>query len=479
MRCPKCGFDNNDSAKTCAKCGSFINPQDEEKKRNRKVVQLSSNQSADKTTPIDAKAVAGATQAGSDNAHAESKTPTPRRRSGSTGKIPALKHPTHEDGKIPVEQRRSANEAARARYQTGDPRSKQTIIDDAVLAAESATHAHGASNAQGVTPARTRDYSATRRNEVSRDSRPDKEKKGAKSFIIAVAVLIIICLIALGMFLVNTGSDDKTITFETNGGTLIGNQYVLPDNELSRPANPTRPGYTFDGWYLDASFSEKAEFPIMVTQDMTLYAKWKQDVVSTTQTVPSTTPSAPEQPQEDVASNNGGASGSANSSGTSGSSGSGGSNSGNSGATRPSTGGSSSGGGSSSEPVNSNPTSNGPVQITLVDSNGARLTGTVTLHDGYVIPDSSTKAYTIEELRALNLNAAELCIARNEIYARNGYKFLNSGLQSYFNARSWYHNTGWRGQFPTNSASYITAHNLLALAKENPETAKWTSLLHR
>lgn len=38
----------------------------------------------------------------------------------------------------------------------------------------------------------------------------------------------------------------------------------------------------FDGWYLDASYNEAAVFPIDITQDMTLYAKWKEASDTTT-----------------------------------------------------------------------------------------------------------------------------------------------------------------------------------------------------
>lgn len=58
---------------------------------------------------------------------------------------------------------------------------------------------------------------------------------------------------------------------------------------------------------------------------------------------------------------------------------------------------------------------------------------------GYVIPDSSTRAYTRAEIEAMNLNDAELFIARNEIAARSGYIFHNDTLRQYFiDNCSWY-----------------------------------------
>ena len=47
---------------------------------------------------------------------------------------------------------------------------------------------------------------------------------------------------------------------------------------------------------------------------------------------------------------------------------------------------------------------------------------------GFVLPDSDTHLYTVEELE----------IARNEIYARHGRGFNDSTLQAYFDAQDWY-----------------------------------------
>ncbi|MBC8600379.1 InlB B-repeat-containing protein [Parabacteroides acidifaciens] len=46
---------------------------------------------------------------------------------------------------------------------------------------------------------------------------------------------------------------------------------------VAEPAEPVRSGYTFDGWYTDASFTEIWDFKNIVPQDMTLYGKWTSD----------------------------------------------------------------------------------------------------------------------------------------------------------------------------------------------------------
>ena len=57
----------------------------------------------------------------------------------------------------------------------------------------------------------------------------------------------------------------------------------------------------------------------------------------------------------------------------------------------------------------------------------------------YVLPDSDSRYYSESEL--LGMSAAELKLARNELYARHGRLFNNKELQSYFNSKSWYNGT--------------------------------------
>ncbi len=66
----------------------------------------------------------------------------------------------------------------------------------------------------------------------------------------------------------NTGCE---VTFK-NDGTIIDTKSVLEGNKVSKPENPTKEGYTFDGWYYQG---EKWSFiGYIVTEDITLEAKW-------------------------------------------------------------------------------------------------------------------------------------------------------------------------------------------------------------
>lgn len=54
----------------------------------------------------------------------------------------------------------------------------------------------------------------------------------------------------------------------------------------------------------------------------------------------------------------------------------------------------------------------------------------------YIIPDSSTRRLTVNELYGYSSNT--LALIRNEIYARNGYVFSKQKYKDYFSSKLWY-----------------------------------------
>ncbi len=68
-----------------------------------------------------------------------------------------------------------------------------------------------------------------------------------------------------------------TVTFNMNGhGTQVPAQTVEEGNKAAKPADPSASGYTFDGWYADATFSAKFDFSSAINANTTVYAKWTE-----------------------------------------------------------------------------------------------------------------------------------------------------------------------------------------------------------
>ena len=65
-----------------------------------------------------------------------------------------------------------------------------------------------------------------------------------------------------------------TISFESNGGSTVGSITQEYLSEVIEPMNPTRTGYTFEGWYTNTSLTNKYTFGTMGSSNITLYAKW-------------------------------------------------------------------------------------------------------------------------------------------------------------------------------------------------------------
>lgn len=68
------------------------------------------------------------------------------------------------------------------------------------------------------------------------------------------------------------------VTFNSNEGTKVAEQEIDKDGKATKPADPTRKGYTFKGWYTDNGvFVNKFDFTKPVTENVNLYAKWEED----------------------------------------------------------------------------------------------------------------------------------------------------------------------------------------------------------
>ena len=71
------------------------------------------------------------------------------------------------------------------------------------------------------------------------------------------------------------------ISFDSDGGSIVDSQFVLNGDKLTlnKSTNPTKPGYTFDGWY---NGSAKVENGATIESSMTLTAHWTPKQVNYT-----------------------------------------------------------------------------------------------------------------------------------------------------------------------------------------------------
>ena len=65
------------------------------------------------------------------------------------------------------------------------------------------------------------------------------------------------------------------LTFESNGGSYVAPAFYANGTPAAAPDKPTKSGYTFAGWYTDASLTTAADFSA-ITASTTLYAKWTE-----------------------------------------------------------------------------------------------------------------------------------------------------------------------------------------------------------
>ena len=65
-----------------------------------------------------------------------------------------------------------------------------------------------------------------------------------------------------------------TVTFESNQGSAVPAILTEYNTAITQPNDPTKIGHTFGGWYSDQTMTVPFVFTTLITQDLTLYAKW-------------------------------------------------------------------------------------------------------------------------------------------------------------------------------------------------------------
>ncbi len=72
----------------------------------------------------------------------------------------------------------------------------------------------------------------------------------------------------------NLNSSNTPIAAMSGSPSTVSNVTHAFGSALTRPLDPVRSGKTFDGWYIDTTFTTKYTFTSMPAQNITLYARW-------------------------------------------------------------------------------------------------------------------------------------------------------------------------------------------------------------
>jgi uncharacterized repeat protein (TIGR02543 family) len=74
----------------------------------------------------------------------------------------------------------------------------------------------------------------------------------------------------------SVGTTTYTVTFNSNGGSdVLAITEITSGATIQLPQDPTKADYDFDGWYTDDEiFQNQFTSSMMITQDLTVFAKW-------------------------------------------------------------------------------------------------------------------------------------------------------------------------------------------------------------
>ncbi|MFA5449364.1 MAG: InlB B-repeat-containing protein [Clostridia bacterium] len=90
-----------------------------------------------------------------------------------------------------------------------------------------------------------------------------------------LAVLLLLILLVGTLLACETDNGPYTITFDTDGGTIIDAIILQKGEMLNPPDPPEKQGYTFAGWYYDKAYSFWVDTSAFrAARNLTLFAKW-------------------------------------------------------------------------------------------------------------------------------------------------------------------------------------------------------------
>ena len=98
----------------------------------------------------------------------------------------------------------------------------------------------------------------------------EKDDETKKRIIIIIAIILIFLII---LFFLLFFKKQYEVTFNSNGGSEVASVKVKENQKVEKPEDPTREGFTFEGWYF---LDELYDFETPIKYDITLVAEWKE-----------------------------------------------------------------------------------------------------------------------------------------------------------------------------------------------------------
>lgn len=117
-------------------------------------------------------------------------------------------------------------------------------------------------------------YAKWEQDDATNVETPEEQSDGNDNelwWMLGLLGLLILLLLLVLILLLNK----KTVRFETGCKMKLKDQKVKKGGYVQRPAEPTREGRVFGGWFYDVEYTERWDFENdKVQENMTLYAKW-------------------------------------------------------------------------------------------------------------------------------------------------------------------------------------------------------------
>ena len=88
-------------------------------------------------------------------------------------------------------------------------------------------------------------------------------------------VLLFIAIFTFAFVLTGCGNNNYTVSFNTNGGNAIQDDFIKQGTTVTEPMTPIKEGYTFLGWYSDSNLNILYDFSDPLAGNLQLFAEWQ------------------------------------------------------------------------------------------------------------------------------------------------------------------------------------------------------------